>query len=81
MFEDATRTPRCAEEGQHPSIESPPARGLPGQHQPRRDDEQNGIGADRAGQQVVHVHETTKEGGDAREQAEDQSDADQRLTD
>src|SRR5690606_34452421 len=53
--------------------------GLPGEDEEDGDDQEDGIGADGTGEQVVHVHEGAKKGGDAGKEADDEGDPDQQL--
>src|SRR5579885_2871237 len=69
--------PGRAEQGQDIAVEAVVAGDTPGQDQEERQEAQDGVGTHRTGQQVVHVHEHTEEGGDAGQDAQDQRHADE----
>src|SRR5215217_8948028 len=75
--EHCSRRARDAEAGKDPPVEAPVSCDPPGQDQPRRKDEHQGVGPCDPGEDVARVHETAEEGRYTGEQAEDQSQADQ----
>src|SRR6266581_4421635 len=79
FFKQLTGLPGGAEEREEIAVQSIPAGDAPCQDQKQFDEEHKGIGADCAGEQIIHVHKSTEECRDSCKNAENQCNADQEF--